>query len=142
MVKKILISIPNVDDNIDWRVISAINAQVFDNEKYEITVFPIKNYGVVDGRNLSAQKCVKENFDYLLFVDSDTIIPNNFLETVLKNAEKGLQFISGWYFAKEIKNFQSVCLGLGVEAKGENRKKSFHRNSNEAVGVPTAAMGC
>ncbi|MDR1544442.1 MAG: glycosyltransferase family 2 protein [Prevotellaceae bacterium] len=144
-MKKILICIPHYDHNIDPRVIEAVKDNVYslDKDKYQCDIFKIGNYSCHHSRNIAAQKCVKENYDWLLFVDSDTILPTNFLRKVIFESEaKNIKIISGWYFSKDIKNLTTHCLPINVDFKEENKIKIFDVQNETPMEVAAAAMGC
>ena len=42
-----------------------------------------KGYGAAQSRNIAACMCIDENYDYILYVDSDQIVPKNTFERLL-----------------------------------------------------------
>ena len=44
-----------------------------------------KNYGFGKGYNLGIEKCVTDNDQYLILLNYDTIVPNNFVHSIFEN---------------------------------------------------------
>lgn len=80
---KILVAIPT-KSNIDAE--AAIAAANLDTEGYEVEYAYADGrgvYGVAQARNRVAEKAIEGGYDYLMMIDSDTIVPPNTLELLL-----------------------------------------------------------
>jgi len=84
-------------------------------------------------RNQALEKCVAGNYDYIFFIDSDVVIPENGLERLLKLES---DIASGWYFHKRLPS-------SGISWKYKNLEEYDHEfiNKNIVNGV-SAGNGC
>ena len=91
---------------------------------------------VAEARNVVASACVEQGFEWLFFIDQDTIIPPN---TILKwNArmlKKDVPVFSGLYFTKSLPSEPLVYRGRGT---------SYYKDwkVGEDVWVDGLPMGC
>lgn len=91
---------------------------------------------VADARNIIATKAVEENFEWLFFIDHDTIIPR---DTVLKFNERMLDMKvpiwSGLYFTRSIPSEPLIYRGRG---------NSYYKDwkFGDQVWVDGIPMGC
>jgi len=137
-MKKIICCIPYTD-NIDYRTINSYHQQKYDTEKYQIDLFILKNYGIVDARNMCVTKALVEKYDYIFFLDSDVMLPTGFFEKILQYDH--LPIVSGWYFAKDFQNIHTHILPVG-KMTNEDKIKSFDTTIDTPVEYGSAAMGC
>ena len=72
------------------------------------------NFLVAEGRNLIVQKAVEENFEWLLFVDHDVILPRDtFLRFNQYMRDKEVPIVGGLYFAKGLPAEPLIYRGRG-----------------------------
>lgn len=96
---------------------------------------PLK-YLVSDARNLIASECVKKDFEFLLFIDHDVILPQGFLLAVNKRIQENeIPMWSGLYFTKSVPSDPLVYRGRG---------NGYYRNwkMGDEVWVDGIPMGC
>jgi hypothetical protein len=141
-MKKILTCIPYTA-TIDWRVIHAINTQQYNKERYLFQLFVLGNYGVDTARNVFARKALDEGWDYVLQIDSDTIIPQGFFEKIIFAAEVGkLPIVSGWYYMRQsFPNLTTHIVPLD-NISNEGKLKTLDTKDDTPMEVACAAMGC
>ena len=70
----------------------------------------VKGYGVAKARNELAKEAIEYNFDYILMIDSDIIVPNNTLVSMLDGA---LDICLGIYPRKNTKDSLAELFKLG-----------------------------
>lgn len=93
-------------------------------------------YMVADARNLIVDRCVRENWEWLFFIDHDVILPPNTLVKLGEYiSEDKHPVVCGWYNAKG--NPPEPLLFRG-------RGNSWYRNwkAGERVWVDGIPMGC
>lgn len=78
----------------------------FDESKFNrLTSFSVNGYDefqlhkISELRNLCMTKAIEGDYDCILFVDSDNIIPSNAIDLLV---DSGKQDISGWYYCKNV----------------------------------------
>jgi hypothetical protein len=72
-------------------------------------------YSVADARNIIANKAVRDGYEYLLFIDHDTIIPPTFFVWINELMIDGkIPLMSGLYFTKSIPAEPLVYRGQGT----------------------------
>ena len=99
-----------------------------------------KGYDCARARNLIAKEAVQYNFDYVLMVDSDVILPANTL-TVLLAAQKDIIF--GWYPRKGTVVGQTELFALGhKDFVNENNINMKDVTGSEPVEIKGGGMGC
>ncbi len=57
-------------------------------------------FPVADARNFIVEKAIKDQFEYLFFIDDDLIIPKNTLVTLMNHLKNGYDVASGFYYRK------------------------------------------
>ena len=73
------------------------------------------NFMVADARNIIATAAVEGNFEWLLFIDHDVIIPLNFFVTINQYMiEKEVPIVGGVYFSKSVPAEPLVYRGRGT----------------------------
>lgn len=78
----------------------------FDESKFtRLTSFSINGYDefqlhkISELRNLCMSKAIEGDYDYVLFIDSDNILPPNAIDLLV---DSGKRDISGWYYCKNV----------------------------------------
>ena len=72
-------------------------SEFYQQERYDVQIY-LQNSTIVDkARNELVRMALKDNCDYILFIDSDTIIPSGALDTLLA---MDVDIASGLYFSK------------------------------------------
>lgn len=93
---KIVIAVPTYDSIKPEFVTSLIRMS-----KYQDTIVSILPYSLVYvARNNLVSKAIDYKADYILWLDSDIVFPDNTLEVLLDDASKGMEYISGLYFSR------------------------------------------
>lgn len=74
------------------------------------------NFLVADARNVVVDRAVREDFEWLLFIDHDTIIPPNFFVVVNERmlAKNPIPIWSGLYFTKSMPSEPLIYRGIGT----------------------------
>lgn len=94
------------------------------------------NFLVADARNIICKKVVEGNFDWLIFIDHDVILPPGFLVSVNDYIISGkVPVFSGLYFTKSAPSEPLVYRGRGT---GYYDKWKF----GDKVWVDAVPMGC
>jgi len=96
---------------------------------------PLK-YLVADARNIIATDCVEKDFQFLLFIDHDVILPQGFLLAVNKRIQENeIPMWSGLYFTKSVPSDPLVYRGRG---------NSYYKDwkMGDEVWVDGIPMGC
>ena len=60
-------------------------------------------------RNHLALKAIENDFDYIFWLDSDMVFPPETLEMLMKDAESGMDFVSGLYFKRCFPTYPVIC---------------------------------
>jgi len=89
------------------------NWQMTDYTQFIDTCAPM-GFLVAEFRNLASQEFLDKGFQWLVFVDHDTIIPGNFLMTINERIIKDpIPMWSGLYFTKSVPSEPLVYRGKG-----------------------------
>jgi len=92
-VMRILIAVPS------WEFVKTACIQSVYKMKtpngVETTIEYIASYGVAPARNKAANMAVDGGYDYILFIDSDHIVPVDALEKLLSH---DVDIVGGWYY--------------------------------------------
>lgn len=96
-MNKTLIAVPCLDMiHIDFA------RCLIDLEKPQGTVYTvIKNTLIYSARNTIAANAIKSNFDRVLFFDSDVTFPEDTLQRLSDDMDKGFDMVSGLYFLRK-----------------------------------------
>ncbi len=93
-------------------------------------------YTVADARNIIATNCVQSGFEWLLFVDHDTILPPKTLVKLNKYmVDKKYPVVAGLYFIKAVPSEPLIYRGRGT---GYYADWKF----GDLVDVDAVPMGC
>ena len=107
-----------------------------------------RRHSIDRARNASAKMALEGDFDYLMFIDDDVIIPDDILEKLLaaeKDIVAGWTIIRGWPFDNMFFKFQ------GTEEQIQRKQRleplnGVERNSGilnvDAIGFSTALIKC
>jgi len=109
-------------------------SEFYQQERYDVQIY-LQNSTIVDkARNELVRMALKDNCDYILFIDSDTIIPSGALDTLLA---MDVDIASGLYFSKG-KPY------LPVARMKEGDKHCFLEDFefNQIMEVQGVGMGC
>lgn len=55
---------------------------------------------IYDARNIMAEKAVNEEFDRVLWLDSDMVFDNDLMERLSARLDEGYEFVTGLYFTR------------------------------------------
>lgn len=73
------------------------------------------SFAVEDGslvymaRNRLALKAIENEFDYVLWIDSDMVFPADTLSVLLKDAENGMDYVSALFFNRHFPTHPVIC---------------------------------
>lgn len=100
----------------------------------------IKGYDCAKARNEIAKKALEENFDFVLMIDSDIIVPENTIECLL---EKPVDICLGVYPRKNTK-FQETELFKFDSSDFVTRfnYSEMRKNSTDRIRVKGGGLGC
>lgn len=115
-MKKILVSIPCARF-IEPECFESLYSQRIP-AKHKTELFIPQNYSIDVSRNMTAHYAVENNFDYILFVDSDIVLPKN---AITKLASHDKDVVSGVYAYKQLLRKEVVVKVFGNEEKKEYR---------------------
>lgn len=101
----ILIAIPTASGKLRYEVIGSLMMLQKTLDKDDSIMF-LPQMQVYEARNLAVKTAIEENYDYLVFIDDDMIVPDNFIQRV-KEEDK------------------DIFCALSVDRKGENQVKVF-----------------
>lgn len=93
---KTLIAIPCMDTN----PIGFTHSLARLNKVGECTLSMLSGSLVYESRNKLAKQALTLGTDYILWLDSDIIFPEDTLERMIKHMENGLEIVSGLYFRR------------------------------------------
>jgi len=99
-------------------------------------------YGVSMGRNQAASMAVDEGYDYLFFVDSDIILPEDALVKLL-NCHADVA--SGWYYVRYNDGSTPTCLSKFIAPPEGNYYKQIpveDLDDSQYMEVDAGGMGC
>lgn len=107
-MKRILIAVPTFENILPDTFKSIYNLEIPEN--YICDFDFIKGYDCARARNEIAKKALENNYDYILMVDSDTIIPKDALINMLYDPK---EMCLGIYPRKNTSTGQTECFKLG-----------------------------
>ena len=105
-----------------------------------VTFNYIKGYDCARTRNMIAKEAIDNNYDYVLMVDSDIVVPQNTL-IALFEAQKDI--IAGWYTRKRTLIGQTELYSLGE--KDFTDKNNINEKDiipNQILEIKGCGMGC
>lgn len=106
-MNKILIAIPTFENILPDTFKSIYNLKI--PEDYICEFDFIRGYDCARARNEIVKKALKDNYDYILMVDSDMIIPDNALVSMLRKPQ---DICLGVYPRKNTSTEQTECFKL------------------------------
>lgn len=93
---------------------------------------------IYDARNRLAKDAVKFEADYILWLDSDMIIPQDTMKKMLKHMEDGKDIVSGLYFRRRAP-FTPILYSK-LDREGHEELKDYPENS--VFEVAGCGFGC
>lgn len=132
---KILIAMPCSKYIETECVVSLFGVEKIDAE-YELYV--PKGYSVDMSRNIASRYAVDNNFDYIFWVDTDMILPEDALTKMFSH---GKDFVSGVYSYKFIGNKNAVAKRL-IDGVYEDISIKEIQESKGIVEVDGVGFGC
>jgi hypothetical protein len=96
-------------------------------------------YSIEDARNKAAEMCINEGYDYLLFIDSDIIVPYDLLYELLKLET---DVASGWYTKKTLDKIPEVLMINHILQHYEPISLDKLINTVEPLEVDGIGLGC
>ena len=137
-MKKILIAIPTFENILPDTFKSIYNLEI--PEGYSCNFDFIKGYDCARARNEIAKKALKDNYDYILMVDSDMIIPNNTLIEMLKDPK---ELCLGIYPRKNTSTEQTECFKTGQKDYIDvYHYKDIDKMIGDYVEIKGGGLGC
>lgn len=117
-------------------------ASLFEMEKTgDIELFIPKSYSVDVGRNIIAKYAQENGFDYIMWVDSDMILPKNTLVRLLSHDK---DIVSGVYSYKVLGNKEVVAKRFQDETREEYDNLTIKeiKESSGLIEVDGFGFGC
>lgn len=134
----ILVAVPTAKYIESETFKSVYNLDKRDNWNVDVQFF--YGYRVDQVRNLIADYTVKGNYDYVLTVDSDMVLPSNTLTSLL-DRNKGI--VSGVYLKKELdKKIPEMYGGEVVDENGQTDYNWIISQHGNVVPIYTCGFGC
>ena len=132
---KIMIAIPT-----DRYIETACFESLFNLDRggHDVQLATVMGYGVDAGRNILSEHAIDNGYDYVLWVDSDMIIPKDALVKLL-SCDKDI--ITGLYSYKVLLRNEVVCLKK-VGDKYGNYKADEITKLHEPIEVDAFGFGC
>lgn len=135
---RILVAVPTAKYIESETFKSIYNLEKKDNWVVDVQFF--YGYRVDQVRNLIADYTIKEDYDYVLNVDSDMILPSNALINLM-NRDKGV--VSGVYLKKELdKKIPEMYGGEVVDENGQTDYNWLIKQNGNIVTIYTCGFGC
>lgn len=135
--KKILISIPVYDGRVDAEAVKSWMEMTIPSG-IGFSVAPVVGYTVVQARNRIADMAVSGGYDYVMFLDSDIIVPQGALARLL-NADKP---IVGCPYLKKIEG-SNVVEAIFIDDNGNPfQSDSGFLNGKNLVRAKGIGFGC
>ena len=134
---KILLAIPSAR-YIETECVTSL----FEMEKTgEIELFIPKSYSVDVGRNIIAKYAQENGFDYIMWVDSDMILPKNTLVRLLSHDK---DIVAGVYSYKVLGNKEVVAKRFQDETREEYDNLTIKeiKESSGLIEVDGFGFGC
>jgi hypothetical protein len=134
---KILLAIPSAR-YIETECVTSL----FEMEKTgDIELFIPKSYSVDVGRNIIAKYAQENGFDYIMWVDSDMILPKNTLVRLLSHDK---DIVSGVYSYKVLGNKEVVAKRFQDETREEYDNLTIKeiKESSGLIEVDGFGFGC
>ncbi|MAQ43191.1 MAG: hypothetical protein CMG25_01715 [Candidatus Marinimicrobia bacterium] len=100
----------------------------------DISVIPLgENYGFSNGYNIGIKKSIKNEDEYIILLNYDTIVNSDFIDSIIENIKKqnSQKYIYGvkilyhsnqniiWYAGGEVKLNKGIIRHVGIRAKKE-----------------------
>lgn len=96
-----------------------------------------KFYGVAEARNWLVKQAIEQKFDYILFIDSDIVLPDE--DTIEKLIAHNLPIVGGWYIKKVPgQRIPEVF----VPNKDGNLVNATEMSENQLMKVGALGFGC
>lgn len=143
---KILIAMPTAGDIKLGAAKGIIDAvAVVKDKTLDIEFNYFKGYQIDANRNAIVDYSIRNGFDYVMMVDSDTVIPKNTIKIMLetlKNADD-VKLIAGWQKRKLTTTEQTECfIEDGQRDFVEVYKTHELENMKEPITIKGTGFGC
>jgi GT2 family glycosyltransferase len=97
-IKKILIGLPNTGYYHFMTVSSIVSLAIPPN--FTIGFRFVSNCLIYDAREKLAEHATNEGYDYLLFIDSDMVLPGDTIVKMLEDMNNGAEIVTGMIFKR------------------------------------------
>lgn len=131
---KILIAVPTYETILPETFKSIYGLEADD---YDVAFDFVKGYDCAKARNAIARKAVDGGYDYVLFVDSDIILPPDTLRLFLENP---VNICFGVYPHKNCKDKKAELFKLGTD--NYELRYSYLELKESRIKVKGAGFGC
>lgn len=133
---KILLAIPTFEN-----ILPEVFQAVYDLDKggHEVDFKFVKGYDCAKARNVIAKKALEGNYDYVLMLDSDTIIPKDALVVML---EHPADVILGCCPRKNTKEKRTVLFPLKDNATGYFKPLYYENMTDERMELRGGGFAC
>lgn len=132
---KIMLAIPT-----DKYIETACFESIYNMDKcgHDVEMCTCMGYGVDTARNILAEEAINNEYDYVLWVDSDMVIPADALKRLLSH---GKDIVSGLYSYKVLLRDEVCCLKKVGDRYG-NYKASEIVKLHDLLEVDAFGFGC
>ncbi len=111
---RILVAIPCMDMVHTAFMDALLKLQPVGETEFAITCSSL----IYNARNLLAQKAIDENFDRILWLDSDMVFHPDLLQRLSADLDEGREFVTGLYFRRKNKIKPVIFKNLGYTKNG------------------------
>ena len=135
---KVLVAVPTFDsiEPDTFKSIYGLEIPLGISVKFDF----VRGYDVSRARNLIAKETLQYQFDYVLMVDSDIILPSWALARLL---EAGKDVILGWYPRRKSTDGKTELFSLGKkDFLDDNNINISEINGTEPVEIKGGGLGC
>lgn len=96
---------------------------------------------IYDARNTLAKQALAVGADYILWFDSDMLIPADTMQKMIKHMEEGKDIVTGLYFRREPK-YNPVLFKTLKEVDGKCVFENYDEYPSELFEVEGCGFGC
>ena len=132
---KILIAVPTFET-----IVPECFKAIYDLEsEHELSFDYAKGYDCAQARNMIAEKALDGGFDYVLMVDSDTIVPKDTLKYLL---EKPVDICLGVCPRKNTKEGKTAMIHYGIRDFSRSYTYADFETMEPRVRIKAGGFGC
>ncbi len=137
MAKTVFVCIHGTDNVEFLCYTNHISAMVEASRHFNLGMATIRGVRVAQARNEIMNVVKDSGADYLFFLDTDHIIPDNTIELLAQHMENGYSMVSG-LVCRRLGDFTTI----GYTRKGDNYYKRLLPADGKTYAVDSCAFGC